>query len=61
MHPSYHTLAMAGFIALVVIVGFFGPYLLSILLLALLGLCWIFPSKQEDGGDHSSGASTMGS
>ncbi|QLP98205.1 MAG: hypothetical protein HZY79_13680 [Rhodoblastus sp.] len=61
MHLSFQTLAMTGFIALVVVVGFFGPYLLSILLLALLGLCWLFPSHREDGEDHSSGASRIGS
>lgn len=61
MHPSFQTLAMIGFIALVVVVGFFGPYLLSILLLALFGVCWAFPPRHDDGGDHSSGESMMGS
>ena len=64
MHLSFHSLAMAGFIALVVVVGFFGPYILSILLLALLGLCWLFPSRDEEECDpsrHASGASRMGS
>ena len=61
MHPSFQTLAMTGFIALVVIVGFFGPYLLSLLLLALFGLCWLFPSRRDEDHGHSSGASRMGS
>ena len=30
-------------------------------LLALLGLCWLFPSHREDGERHSSGASRIGS
>ena len=60
MRISFQTLGMTGFIALVVILGFFGPYLVSILLLALLGLCWAFPQRPED-EDHSSGASKIGS
>ena len=60
MRISFQTLGMTGFIALVVILGFFGPYLVSILLLALLGLCWAFPQRSED-EDHSSGASKIGS
>jgi len=60
--PFRHA-AMIVFIAAVIILGFFGPYLLSILLLAIAGLCWAFPSRRDDEGqnDHSSGASMIGS
>lgn len=61
MRLSFQTLAMTGFIALVVIMGFFGPYLLSILLLALFGLCWAFPQTSDEDRGHSSGASRIGS
>lgn len=63
MHLSFQTLAMAGFIALVVIVGFFGPYVLSFLLIALVGLCWLFPGRHDDdiSPPQSSGASKIGS
>jgi hypothetical protein len=57
---SFQSLAMLGFIALVVVIGFFGPYLLSILLLGLIGLCWLFPRKRDD-ETHSSGESMIGS
>lgn len=49
MRISFQTLAMCAFIALVVIAGFFGPYLLSIILVTLFALMWLFPSRRDDG------------
>lgn len=55
-------IAMMLFIAVVIVAGFFGPYLLSLLLLAIGGLCWAFPRcSEEERSRHSSGASTIGS
>ena len=55
-------IAMMSFIAVVVVAGFFGPYLLSLLLLGVGGLCWAFPRRSdEEDSRHSSGASTIGS
>lgn len=48
MRKSFRTLAMIAFMAIVVVVGFFGPYLLSLLLLGLFGLCWLIPPAQDD-------------
>ncbi|MBL8588606.1 MAG: hypothetical protein JNK46_08755 [Methylobacteriaceae bacterium] len=61
MTRRFRHIAMILFIAAVIVLGFFGPYLLSILLLALAGLCWAFPQRREDEADHSSGASAIGS
>lgn len=60
---SFQSAAMLGFIALVVVAGFFGPYLLSLLLLGIFALCWLFPARRDDDekGGHSSGESMMGS
>ena len=55
-------IAMMSFIAVVVVAGFFGPYLLSLLLIVVGGLCWAFPRRsEEEDSRHSSGASTIGS
>jgi hypothetical protein len=50
MRKSFRTLAMIAFMALVVVMGFFGPYLLSLLLLGLFGLCWLVPPAREEVG-----------
>lgn len=48
MTKSFQTKAMLGFIALVVVTGFFGPYLLSLLLVGILALCWLFAPREAD-------------
>lgn len=62
MSRSFGRIAMMLFITVVIVAGFFGPYLLSVLLIALGLLCLVFPRRREDEEDrYSSGASTMGS
>ena len=50
MFTRFAEKAMVGFIVLIIVVGLFGPWLISLFLAALCAGCWYASRPQQGGG-----------